>query len=77
MPSFHYLWSPISLRSNVPDAHARSRNLGKLDGAGETLVTLGIVVLQTDLKLDSLEELTLLLVKRVIEKLLHILAHSG
>jgi len=32
----------------------------QLDGAGETLVLLGIVVLQTDLEVDGLDELTLL-----------------
>jgi hypothetical protein len=33
---------------------------GQLEGAGETLVSLGIVVLQGDLKLDGLDELSLL-----------------
>lgn len=64
-------------RSNAPDAHARAGHGRQLDGARETLVTLGVIVLQTDLKLNGLEEVTLLLVERVVEKLLDILAHSG
>lgn len=64
-------------RSNAPDAHVGTRDRGQLDGAGETLVTLGVVVLQTDLKLDGLEEVSLLLILRVVEQLLDILAHSG
>lgn len=64
-------------RSNAPDAHARARDGRQLDGARETLVTLGVIVLQTDLELNGLEEVTLLLVERVVEKLLDILAHSG
>jgi hypothetical protein len=64
-------------RSNVPDGHVGTGDGGQLDGARETLVTLGVVVLQTDLKLDGLEEVTLLLLERVLEQLLDILAHSG
>ena len=40
-----------------------------LDGAGETLVLLGIVVLETDLQIDSLQELTLLGLVGVFEQL--------
>ena len=61
----------------VPDAHVGTRNSRELDGTRETLVTLGVVVLQTDLKLDGLEEVTLLLILRVVEQLLDVLAHSG
>ena len=61
----------------IPDTHARTRDSGELDGAGETLVTLRVIVLQADLEFDGLEEVSLLLVERVVEKLLHILAHSG
>ena len=38
-----------------------------LDGAGETLVLLGIVVLQRDLQLDGLGELALLLAVRRLQ----------
>lgn len=62
---------------HIPDAHVGAGDGGQLDGAGETLVTLGVVVLQTDLKLDGLEEVSLLLILRVVEQLLNILAHSG
>ena len=64
-------------RSNIPDGHTRARNVGEADGAGETLVTLGVIVLQTDLKLNGFEEVTLLLVEGVLKELLDILAHSG
>jgi hypothetical protein len=42
-------------------SHVGAWNTGKLDGATETLVLLGIVVLETDLKLYGLTEFTLLL----------------
>jgi hypothetical protein len=67
----------ISRLSGVPDAHAGTRNRGQLDGSGETLVTLRVIVLEADLELDGLEEVSLLLVQRVLEKLLHVLAHAG
>jgi len=60
-----------------PECHAGSWDGGELDGAGETLVTLGVIILQADLKLDRLEEVSLLLIQRIVEKLLHVLAHSG
>jgi hypothetical protein len=74
--------SVLDLRAGVkgwdePERHVGSRDCGELDGAGETLVTLRIVVLEADLELDRLEEVSLLLVQRIVEKLLHILAHSG
>lgn len=62
---------------HVPDGHVGTRNGRQLDGARETLVTLGVVVLQTDLELDGLEEVSLLLILRVVQQLLDILAHSG
>lgn len=68
--------SPGTL-SYIPDGHVGARDGGQLDGARETLVTLGVIVLQTDLKLDGLEEVSLLLILRVVEQLLDILAHSG
>lgn len=60
-----------------PDGHSRAGNGVELDGAGETLVTLGIVVLQADLELDGLQEVPLLLILRVLEELLDILAHAS
>ena len=64
-------------RVNTPDGHARARNAGQLDGTRETLVTLGVIILQTNLQLNGLKEVTLLLVERVVEQLIDILAHSG
>jgi hypothetical protein len=43
------------------DGKVGTGNVGELDGTRETLVTLGIVVLQTNLELDGLSETTLLL----------------
>ena len=40
--------------------HGGSRHVGQLHGSAETLVLLGVIVLQTDLQLDSLLELALL-----------------
>jgi hypothetical protein len=62
---------------NVPDSHVGAGDGRQLDGAGETLVTLGIVVLQADLELDGLVEVTLLLLAGVLEQVLNILAHTG
>ena len=50
---------------------------GELDGSRETLVTLGVVVLEADLELDGLEEVALLLLVGVLEQLLHILTHAS
>merc|ERR1719357_706071 len=56
----------------------------QLHGSGETLVLLGVVVLQTNLEVNSLEELPLLLlggredgIDALIECLLGHLTHSG
>ncbi len=43
------------------DVHARAGGVGKANGATETLVALRIVLLETDLKFDGLNELPLLL----------------
>jgi len=43
------------------DGHARARNVGKLDSSRETLITLRVVVLETDLEFDSLCEFALFL----------------
>jgi hypothetical protein len=62
---------------DLPDAHTRARNNGQTDGSGETLVTLGIIVLEADLEFNGFEEVSLLSLKRVLEKLLDIGTHSG
>jgi hypothetical protein len=43
------------------DSHTGTGNVGELDGTRETLITLGIVVLQTNLEFDGFSELTGLL----------------
>ena len=65
------------MRIDVPDAHSRSWDLGQLDGSRETLVPLGIVVLEADLQLDGLEEVSLLLIEGVVKQLLHVGTYSG
>lgn len=48
----------------------------ELDGSGETLVTLGVVVLEADLELDGLEEVPLLGLIGVLEELLDVGANA-
>ena len=51
------------------DSHTRARNGGKANSSTETLVTLGVVVLQADLKLDGLNEVPLLGLIAVLKEL--------
>jgi hypothetical protein len=62
---------------DLPDAHTRAGNNGQTDGSRETLVTLGIIVLEADLEFDGFEEVSLLGLERVFEKLLDVGTHSG
>lgn len=55
------------IAGRIPDGHAGSGDLGELHGPGETLVTLGIVVLEADLELDSFEEVAFLLIGGVLQ----------
>lgn len=64
-------------RGVVPDGHVGTGDDGKLDGARETLVTHGIIVLQANLELDGLQKVTLLLIERVVKKLLDVATNSG
>ena len=50
---------------------------GELDGSGETLVTLGVVVLEADLEFDGLEEVPLLGLVGVLEELLNVRTNAG
>lgn len=67
----------VVLVTENADGHVRAGDLGELDGAGETLVTLRVVVLEADLELDGLEEVALLLLIAVLEQLLHVLTHAS
>jgi hypothetical protein len=62
---------------DIPDAHTRARDNGQTNSSGETLVTLRIIVLEADLKFDGFEEVSLLGLERVFEKLLDVGTHSG
>lgn len=62
---------------HIPDGHVGAGDDRELDGARETLVTLGVIVLEADLELDGLEEVTLLGVERVVEQLADVGTHSG
>jgi len=67
----------IMLVTENADAHTRAGNNGQTDGSRETLVTLGIIVLEADLEFDGFEEVSLLGLERVFEKLLDVGTHSG
>jgi hypothetical protein len=59
----------IVLVTQNADAHVGAGDRGQADGAGETLVTLRVIVLQADLKLNGLEEVALLLLVGVLQEL--------
>jgi hypothetical protein len=48
------------------DGHVGTSDVRKLDGTRETLITLGIVVLQTDLEFNGFSELSLLLLGSIL-----------
>tara|TARA_R110002033_G_C3725183_1_gene223374 strand:+ start:130 stop:378 length:249 start_codon:yes stop_codon:yes gene_type:complete len=62
---------------DVPDAHAWAGDDWETDGSGETLVTLRVIVLEADLELDGLEEVSLLGLEGVLKELLDVGTHSG
>lgn len=59
----------IVLVTQDADGHVGARDGGQLDCAGETLITLRIIVLQADLKLDGLEKVALLGLVGVLQEL--------
>jgi len=59
----------IVLVTENADGHVGSGDGGQADGARETLVTLRVIVLQADLKLNSLKEVTLLGLVGVLQEL--------
>ena len=58
------------------DGHVRTGDLGKLDGTRETLISLGVVVLESDLELNGLQEVSLLGL-RGGQKVLNVLTNVG
>jgi hypothetical protein len=48
--------------SNEADLELLSGDVGESDGTGESLIFLGVVVLETNLEFDGFHELSLLLV---------------
>ncbi|KAL2284381.1 hypothetical protein FJTKL_09077 [Diaporthe vaccinii] len=56
----------IVLVTQDADGHVGARHGGQLDGAGETLVTLRVIVLEADLELDSLQKVPLFLGRPVV-----------
>lgn len=50
----------IVLVTQDADGHVGAGHGGQLDGARETLITLRVIVLEADLELDGLEEVSLL-----------------
>jgi len=48
----------VVLVTKNADGHTRTRDFGELDGTGETLVTLGIIVLEADLEFDGLDAMS-------------------
>jgi hypothetical protein len=59
----------IVLVTEDADGHVGAGDGGQLDGAGETLVTLGVIVLQADLELNGLKEVALLGLVGVLQEL--------
>lgn len=59
----------VSWEEVVPDGHVGAGDRRQLDGARETLVTLRVIVLQADLKLNGLEEVSLLGLVGVLQEL--------
>lgn len=67
--SWHPSLIPMSSCRSIVASLTRPRHRWKLHGPAETLVSLGVIVLETDLKLDSFEEISLLCFVGVFEKL--------
>ena len=66
----------IVLVGKNANGHARAGNSWKFNGSRETLVTLGVVVLETNLELDGLDEVALLLAVGLGEELLDRAPHA-
>lgn len=67
----------IVLVTKNADGHVGAGDGRQANGTRETLVTLGVVVLQADLELDGLQKVSLLLIERVVQELLDVGTNSG
>jgi len=65
----------VVLVAEDADGHVRAGDLWEFDGAGETLVTLRVIVLEADLEFDRLQEVSLLGVVAVFQQLLDVAAN--
>jgi hypothetical protein len=65
-----------SLKRQVSEMPSPNHGFNALDGSRETLVPLGIVVLQADLELDGLNELALLLAIGLSKEFLNRAPHA-
>lgn len=64
-----WILSSSGVSGVIPDGHVGAGDGRQADGARETLVTLGVIVLEADLELDSLEEVALLGLVGVLKEL--------
>jgi hypothetical protein len=74
---YQYYLLPFCCIADIPDGHVGAGDDRETNGSGETLVTLRIIVLEADLKLDCFEEVPLLCLEGVLEKFLDVGTHSG
>ena len=68
---------PLLLQRSMRAQLTGTGNSGELDSSRETLVTLGVVVLEADLELDGLEEVPLLGLVGVLKELLDVRTNAG
>jgi hypothetical protein len=58
----------IVLVTKHTDGHAWTGNLGQLDGTRETLITLGVIVLEADLEFDGCSMVSMRLSKEIAQE---------
>ena len=68
--------SSVLLISDEANLKSRSGHVGESDGSDETLILLGIVVLQTNLQVDGLDKFAFLGFLRILEDLADTLKES-
>jgi len=67
----------VVLVTEDADGHAWTWDLWELDGSGETLVTLGVIVLQAYLEFNGLEKIPLFRIIGVLEDFFDVGTHAG